>query len=384
MRKIIPLLMASILSSVGGSSAVPNYIGFPSISLSSIIPIDSGMSGLPGKTSKKSEVSLIETTSLSIHSAINYSSSSTSMPTNEDYFSCPRYGPFSLSNLQDVDVTFTYELYSISSQSVIERMRILKDGSVVASYNKKAISYTTGQRNNVTFTIPITNYWTQNGLELRFEIVTPSYAILKAYSSTFYPPKNSQISAPTLKSELYTSKCLGFYGNGIEMCEFKEMFDFRNIGDYLDNDYYYRLDVSRNYFLYPNDFALIFKSAKLRFNDSEYLFRYYTHKNNGDIEIPLTIEVNNNRARFGFNNLFYVNKRTLDISDEYQPGWASTYSFYLPINGRKKFNGKTIYIDLEELGYDKISTTIPLKFELNRTIVGVCTDGDYCVVGGDR
>ena len=39
--------------------------------------------------------------------------------------------------------------------------------------------------------------------------------------------------------------------------------------------------------------------------------------------------------------------------------------------------------DFNEIGLNQISTSIPLRYELNRTIVGVCADGDYCVVGGN-
>ena len=168
------------------------------------------------------------------------------------------------------------------------------------------------------------------------------------------------------------------------MKELKETYDFRNIGDYIDNDYYYRLDISKNNFLYPNDLTFSYKSAKLRFNDSGYIFPYYTHQSNDDVEIPMKLSRDGNRISFAFDRTFYVNRRTLEVSDVYQSGWVMTPHFYLPVNGRKKLNGKTMYFELNELGYDKISTIIPLRYELDRTIIGVCTDGDFCVVGGDH
>ena len=405
MNKILPLLAVSVISSINA----PSNLGEEKIITSGLAPHLSKFSRLSGlqMSQGQSIFSYIRTSSrtnsssssLSFSSSSSYSSaSSSSYPSssssssisssypseNEDYFSCPKYGPFPLSNTQNINVTFTYELNTISSQTLIERVRILKSGSVVSASSQPSFSYTKGQRKNVTFALPISDYWTSNGLELRFEILNSSRTVLKAFTSSFYPPSYRTISSSTLKSSIYESNSLGFYGDGYQMRDFKEVFDFRGIGDYIDNDYYYRLDISKNYFFYPNDTMLSFKSVYLRFNDDENLFPYYTHQDNGDIEVPLYLYLDGNHICFGFNRSFYLNRRTLEISDQYQPGWISTNSFYLPVNGRKKFNGKTIYFHLNELGYDKISTTIPLKYELDHTIVGVCTDGEYCVVGGNN
>ena len=374
MPKIVPLLVVSILSSINGNVA-PSFLkpgGF--IPIHSKVEIDD--SGLFMLSMEDSFVPFLP------NSSLEFGLTSSKQEVENDYFYCPTYGPFPLNNPTNPELTFTYELHSISSQTIFERVRLFRKGLVVAAITKASFSYTKGQRKEVSFTIPLRDYWSSNGLELRLEIMNASYTILKDYVVSFYPAKNSQISATTLKSALYTSNSLGFYGDGNKMCELREVFDFRTIGDYIDNDYYYRLDISRNYFLYPNTYQFTYENAKLRFNDEEGLFPYYTH-NNDDIEIPISLQVKNNRVIFAFNKTFYVNKRTLDISDSYQSGWATSSNFYLPINGRKKFNGKTIYFELTGLGYDKISTTIPLKFELNRTIVGVCADGEYCVIGGD-
>ena len=405
MHKIIPLLAASILSSVsvnspsragivlpGKSSSKFNFSksfsgGFSALSGHSFSQISlshSSSSKEEPSNSSSSQLPSSSSTSTYSSSSSKQSSSSHAPDPNGDYFSCPRYGPFNLDNAPTITTTFTYSLNSISSQTILERVRLFRNGSLVSANTSGSFSYTKGTRKTASFTLPIRDYWTSNGLEIRFEILSASYSVLKAYTAPFYPPSNSQISASTLKNNIYTSNSLGFYGDGVQMNEFREIFDFRTIGDYIDNDYYYRLDIARNYFLYPNDFTLSVKSVKLRFNDSDNVFPYYTHQSNGDIEIPLYLYSKDGHICFGFNKVFYVNKRTLEISDTYQPGWVNTPSFYLPVNGRKKFNGKMIYFELNELGYDKISTIIPLRYELDRTIVGVCADGDYCVVGGDH
>ena len=309
-----------------------------------------------------------------------------SVNNNQDYFYCDRYGPFPLNNCNDFNGSFTYELHSISSQKIIERVRILNpSGSVVASSSKASTDYVRGTRKTVTLPIQIHDYWTANGLTLKFEILnSESRTILKAFSASFLPPSRKSFPGAALKRSTYCSNSLGFYGDGEDMKEVKETFDFTTIGDYLDVDYYYRLTLNKNYFVYPNPYTLTYSSVSLRFNDDENLFPYLNHQDNGDIVVPLVLTRKENYITFRLRNKFYINKRTLQISSSYRSGYIITNDFYLPINGKKKFNNKQLYIDFTELGLDQISTSIPIKYDINHSLVGVCTDGDYCVIGGNR
>ena len=72
------------------------------------------------------------------------------------------------------------------------------------------------------------------------------------------------------------------------------------------------------------------------------------------------------------------------MSNIYRNGFVISKDFYLPINGRSRFNGKQIFFVLEGLGNDNISTSFPLRYDVTSSLVGVCTDGDYCIVGGRR
>lgn len=311
-----------------------------------------------------------------------------SIPSNDtDYFSCSTFGPFSLSTVTNsVSVTFTYQLNNISSQYIIERVRLFNSSnSVVSSSSKARINYQKGTRNSVTFSIPVRDYLTRNGLTLKFEIVRYSdYAVYKAYTATFYPSSDATISWVSLKQNIYTSQSLGFYSESGAMKPLIEKFDFTNFGDYLDIDYYYRLDIHKNVISYPNDCAFKYSNAYLTFNDSDNLFPYLNHQSSGDIKIPLTMSRNGTTISLRYKNTFYINKRTLQVSDSYHSGFTTTQDFYLPINGRSKFNGKQLYFVLEGFGLDNISTTIPLKYETSKSLVGVCKDGDYCVIGGKR
>ena len=308
-------------------------------------------------------------------------------PIADDYFNCSTFGPFSLSTVtNNVNVSFVYQLYSISSQNIVERVRLFNSSnSVVSSASNASIYYKNGTRNTTSFNLRIRDYLTRNGLTLKFEIVRKSdYAVLKAYSTTFYPSSDAQISWVSLKQSPYVSQSLGFYSEDSQMKPLIETIDFTHFGDYLDIDYYYRLDINKNTISYPNNCHFTYGNVYLTFNDSDYLFPYLTHQSSGDVNIPLSLTRSDNIINLKYKNTFYINKRTLQISDTYRNGFVSTKDFYLPVNGMTKFNGKQLYFVLDGFGLDNISTTIPIKYETSRSLVGICKDGDYCIVGGRR
>ena len=381
MNKIIPLLVSFLVSSID-YGVQGNKGGFVPIKPGDSIYYPSGAPSLYiGSLSE--DLTSFPDVNLSSLKPIGTSSSSSKVE-EKDYFSCGKYGPFPLKNPFNVDATFTYCLKSIPSQTIIERVRLLKNGSVVSASNQPAFSYTKGLFKEVTFTLNVRDYWTINGLELRFEILNSSREIIKSYSTDFYPGRNETVLATTLKQNVYESRNIIFYADGAQMRGIKEYFDFTSIGDYIDNDYYYRLDISKNSFRYPNTFSLRYKSVKLRFHDSSYVFPHFTHQSNGDIIVPLSLYKDGDNIYFSFSNKFYVNKKTLEISDTYKTNYVLTKDFYLPINGLKKFNGTTIYIDFEELGFEMMNTSIPFRYDMSRSIVASCSDGEYCVVGGNH
>ena len=304
----------------------------------------------------------------------------------EDTFKCSRYGPFSVDNCSDFTARFTYKLNSVSDQKIIERLRLLStSGSVLHATSKASFDYVTGKQRTVSFTVPMKDYWTSNGLTLKFEIVNASsYTILKAHTATFYPVLNGTVSIGTLRRKIYTSRSFGFKGDGTNMVETTESFDFTNIGSYVNVDNYYCLDLDNNYFYYLDSYSLSCTSVELRIKDYDNLFPYLTHKSNSDVIVPLTLHKRGTAVTFKLKNSYYVNKKTLQISDVYRQGFALTNRFYLPINGKRTFNNKWLYIDIKELGISKISTSVSLKFNVDRNFVGVCSDGDYCVTGGSR
>ena len=333
-----------------------------------------------------SSSSVASSSSQSPSSSQNSSSSQSSTPNPDpagDYIFSDHYGPFNIGS-NNFDATFTYALNSVASQSIFERIRLFNaNNEVVSSSSKTSFSYTKGSQKSVTFTIPIRDYLTSSGLTLSFEILNTAHVIYKHYSVTFYPPSNSTIPGTTMLREKHESKSLGFYGDGSGLKELKETIDFRTFGEYLNVDYYYKLDLQYNAFAYLSDFDLEADDINLRFNDRQNMFPDLQHNFEDDIIIPLSFNKKSFNINFKYKNQFYVNKKTLEIADEYMNNYVLTNDFYLPVNGMNNFNNKTLYIDIFNLGVDNITTCIPIKYNVDHALVSICPDGDYCVTGGN-
>ncbi|HHT67353.1 MAG TPA: hypothetical protein GX010_03920 [Erysipelotrichaceae bacterium] len=373
MAKLPLIILAFILPSVYSV----NKIGSPIIIVDPNNPSGS-LSFPPISFSSSSASSSSKQPSSSI-------SSSSSNNTYSDYISTAGiYGPYHVGD-EDFSVSFNYRL-NISNQSIKERLRLLDGNNEVVHAETKAIKeYANNSLNNVSFNVPISSFFTEKGLTIKFEILKSSgNYILKGHEAKFYPPKHQYVNYQTLKQNPYVSQNLGFYADGTSLKGIYETIDFREIGDYLDVDYYYRLSLKNVKFRYESLFPLEYKNINLRFNDKENLFPYVNHDLHNDINLPLVLENKQGAVSFAFKDKFYVNKRTLQISETYQVGYALTSDFYLPINGKKIFNDKNLFIDIEDLGADKMSTTIAVKYDVSKSLMGLCHDAEHCLVGGTK
>ena len=372
MKNKIPLLMTALLIS----------------SCSSPINIDinpNKAKSLPFSFINPDLPSLNPISSSSLSSPLS-SSNQTSYTAEDDYFYCPHYGPFPLGSA-DFSSIFYYRIYSAPSQRIIERIRVFNatNNSVLSASSKASKNYSQGTLTSVSFSIPLYDYWTNDGLTLFFEIInSETRQIIKQYSVSFYPPSNRYIKQSDLKNEIYVSKSLGFYANGKTFMEIKETYDFTSIGDYLNIDYYYLLDIRKNKFKYSSLFTLSDYSMELRFEDYDNQFPYFNHDSNDFIRMPLTLSIENEEVTIRYAKTLYINKKTLEMSETYRSGYELTDQFYLPINGKRLFNGKPLYLEIYHLGKDNISTYFILRYDVDRSYIGLCGDGDYCVIGGRK
>ena len=305
------------------------------------------------------------------------------LPIDNDTITTSQYGPFQVGS-NDFDLNINYKIYT-SSSKVIERIRVLNyDGtSVLSASSKPSHNYISGTSYSVSFRVPMSDYWTNNGLTFKFEILDASTrTVIKNYSTSIVPPLNSYINASILKSGVYKTKGLGFKGEEIQFKTIIEEYDFTNITNYMYADYYYRLPFEEASFTYNSDFLFTFDGAYLSFIDNYMLFPYLQHDEDGVIDLPLTFIRSGNRMIPRLKNMLYVNKKTLQLSDTYRSGFVQTTDFYLPINGRQLFDGSRLYFDFISIGANRISTSFSLSYDASKTYVGLCGDSEYCVSGG--
>jgi len=300
-----------------------------------------------------------------------------------DYFSSDIYGPFHVGD-SDFDAKFTYRL-DIENQKIYERMLICSiSGDTYVSTNHTPFSYQNNASINTTFTIPIKNYLTENGLTLKFEILSyPDRKVLKSYSVSIYPCLQAGWTYEQYMRGLYITRNIGFYGNGKSLTGITEAYYFHHIGEYVDNEYYYRLDLENNYMNYDSIFKLSYDSINLKIADRDNLFPNFKHDKNKNINIPLKATVNDEaKVSFSIKNTLYVNESTLEMRGSYQKGYTPTRDFYFPINKREKLIGTRMYLEFVNYGKSKVNMTFPLQYIAGEPLVGNSGSAKYFVTGG--
>ena len=308
-------------------------------------------------------------------------SSSSNPDDNSDYIECPMYGPFKVGD-PNFEVNFTYRIFG-PSRKVNERLRIISPtGSVIYAYVNETKDYIEDSLEVASFTMPIKECLTNNGMTFKFEVVDKTkHLIVADYGATFYPISNDKPTTQELKSSVYETRDIGFYADGKAIKGIKEKYDFTSLTDYLDIDYYYRLNLTNINFKYSSLFDFSYDSISLRFEDRENLFPYLNH-DGVNINIPLATTKINDILTLKYKNSFYVNKRTLQLSNVSHPGYAPSTYFYLPVNGKRIFNNKLLYLDVVGLGKSKLNASFPIRYVADRSLVGLCGDSDYYIEGG--
>ena len=299
-----------------------------------------------------------------------------------DYFNCPIYGPFKVGD-PDFNATFSYRA-DIDNQQILERLRVYTaSGELLNAQTNLTKTYEDNALEEATFLVPLRSCFSIKGITLKFEILAKSNrAILKEYSATFYPLNIPNYNYQFYKNNVYESLPIGFCGDGHGMRAIKETIDFTGLGDYLESDYYYRLDVNTKHFVYNSMFPLTYKSINLRFEDHERLFPYYSHDDNDNVIIPLSVNTYVTKATLKYKRNFYINKRTLETGDSYYNGFVFSSSFYLPINGKERFDNKILYLDFVEFSKSKITISYPLRYISGKALVGTAPEGEFYISGG--
>lgn len=301
-----------------------------------------------------------------------------------DYFVSDVYGPFNVGD-PDFDAKFSYRA-NIDNQRIIESFQLFPFNSQepYVTTNHAQFLYRNNALIETTFTVPINRYLTNKGLTLKFEILSyPSRQVLKSYSAMLFPCTQPGWSVESMKTGYCFTRSIGFYGSGQALTNITEAFNFHYLDDYIDNEYYYRLDLKNNYIKYDSKFNLTYGSINLKIEDKSNLFPYFSHDSNNNIVIPLkATQEENEKVTFSIKNTLFVNRKTLQMSDSMRFGFIATRDFYFPINERNKLNNQMMNFEVTNFGKSKITASFPLQYIAGEPLVGTSGNARYYVVGG--
>ena len=301
-----------------------------------------------------------------------------------DYFASDVYGPFNIGD-PDFDATFSYRA-NIDNQHIIERFQLFpfnsKDPYVTTNHTHFA--YLNNALIETTFSVPIHRYLTNKGLTLKFELLAyPSMQVLKSYSTHLFPLTQPGWSIDDMKGGYLFTRSIGFYGSGQTLSPITESFNFSYLGDYIENEYYYRLDIKNNYMKYDSKFDLTYGSISLKIEDRDNVFKYFSHDSNNNIVIPLkATQEENEKVTFSIKNNLYVNRQTLEMSDSRRSGFSPTKVFYMPLNKRDEINNKTLSFEINDFGKSKLNASFPLQYVAGESLLGTSAEAKYYVIGG--
>ena len=164
---------------------------------------------------------------------------------------------------------------------------------------------------------------------------------------------------------------------------YHETFDFSLNYDVFANEEYYQLDISNQSFNYSCVKPFVYKTAELLYQDVNDIFPYLSKDRRGYIHISLKLTQTNNRLQFSFNDLFWVNPHTLQISESKRLGFIRTNKVYLPLGKKDILEGSTFKIKVSEAGVNSSSIEYELTYYSSNNLFGYCENSDYCIKGGN-
>ena len=295
------------------------------------------------------------------------------------------FGPIT-GEVDEVEITYTYSVNTTYQRLISSFAYGRSSSEIFSASSKPSHSAVPNQTYTATFTYNARDYFDGKPMYFRVRLVergTLTSTTVIERSCTIYPPGNDNVNVNQYIKKYWNSKPLGFRIQNNELIELADVYVFFNTLDYLNLDYYYRLDLSSFNFINGND-NFSYASAELIFFDDDNLFRFYSKRDDGYIHIPLRIIQNEGNISVRYARSFYVHPKTLDMSDVRISGYVGTAYFYFPVNGLEKMINYQFVLKINEFSMNKTNLQITLDYDTTQRLIGPCSISDYCIVGGLR
>ena len=222
-----------------------------------------------------------------------------------------------------------------------------------------------------------------NTIDMFFAVISDKTASY-LYSNSFILNKKTPMTIkPYIDDEvIYTSKKTIF--SLTDSDQHSETFDFGFTADVFPNKNYYSLDISNFRIAYSSLTRFSYKTAYLIYYDTKNIFPRLAKGAQGAVSFPLKIiEGKTHELLFSFNNSYYVNPHTLEISKLKKKGDVSADRIYLPIGRKDDIEGDRFYIKIEGAGANDSLIECELTYYSSNNLFGYCDDSDYCIKGGN-
>ena len=260
-----------------------------------------------------------------------------------------------------------------------------RTGAILAS-ERSTIEYYSPDENGVfNYTLRTSGRINGDGLRVAFNLSKEKGSGV-IQEVVLYPTNAETVYSYQYRKKPYLCPYKTFQINGKTEIRNYEEYSFENTIDYISNSIDNYLDIREVSFSYDNGNELINKEndAYLRFKDSDNLFPMIAPDEDGYINIPIKCIQNDKDISFDFNATFYYTKINGFISLTSRPRAVTTSYFMLPKTGVKKMEDYDFFIEMNNFGRCKNKVIIPLQFFKDRNYTGLCTDSNYCIVGGIR
>lgn len=288
------------------------------------------------------------------------------------------FGPFE-KRQEDVDIDFHIIFCNQDVMTGIYEQLIVgtpeRPNASVA--RKKSHSVSNLQEYVVTFTLPLSYYFDEDGISVTFRILN-SESVMYSKTVELYPPGNDVISPFDYVTTRFVSKPLVARFNQTKAVYSGDKLLFKNYTPYFTNDVYHRLRLDQFTFTLDTlDDSFSHGESSMTILSKNELFPKYPI---GIVYTKLT--KNGSKIDISFQNILYVEPKQLTMSFVPLPGYKSTKYFYLPVNKMDEIYGMELAFEIKNIGYNKTTIRWNMTYEPTTHKVGNCYDSEYCVVGG--
>lgn len=349
------------------------------------------MKVLPIVTISFLSISLIAATTLGIGGGMTRPSYSfiSSIPTPQTkytFYSSTLYGPYNKTT-KDLDIECSYTYHGLTRNNACDRLLVFvgeDEEHTLYKYETHINVNTTildGHYAYISKSIPNILYYIDYGITIKCGVCSNNdWQFYSPLIKHIYPIKQENINPLNYKKEPYEIKNRSFYMNDTEVIE---SFKFTSFQDYIYSSIFGTIELTDFVFdyLYPLDFK--YKSARLLIDDKYNLFPGLNLNNSNYRYIDLLLKRESDKVSINFPPYMGLDENHY-IMYPYYVGHTKVSKFYLPKNHKVELESTSFILEVNEMGANKTSFSLPLKLYLDSFFFGDCENADYCVIGGIR